>query len=344
MKIRKVFLQGIAICLVWMTMLTHSLAATEPPAVWRFGLEEIEGSVQDIYAQAFKKKVEDKSQGEVVVDIYSYGMLGESEDLTALTAIGTLQLTHASMGIIGAQVPEMQVFTIPYLFSADDELNQRVLSSNPTLYEILGNALIDQDLRLMTIYLEGDMVWSTNKLIRKPRDFNQFKMRVMNSSLVIETFKLFGAQALPLPYSQVYGSLQARIIDGQSNPIFSIEEMKFYEVTEYLIWSGQQKFTTSVLANQAWYLTLSSAHKRILSETIEELSPYIFEQQTKLNKAQLKTIKESKPSMTMVTLTKREKAAFKKASDPIRKQYIENAGEAGKRLLEALEADFNNVK
>ncbi|WP_407334445.1 TRAP transporter substrate-binding protein DctP [Enterovibrio sp. 27052020O] len=344
MKMGKVFLQGIAAFVLWMTAITCSLAATEAPTVWRFGLEEIEGSVQDIYAQAFKHKIEDKSQGQISVDIYSYGMLGESEDLTELTAIGTLQLTHASMGIIGGLVPEMQVFTIPYLFSANDELNQKVLSSNPTLYEILGNALIDQDLRLMTIYLEGDMVWSTNKLIKKPKDFDQFKMRVMNSSLVIETFKLFGAQPIPLPYSQVYGSLQAHIIDGQTNPIFSIEEMKFYEVTEYLIWSGQQKFTTSVIANQAWYLSLSAEHKRILNETIEELTPYIFEQQAALNQTQLNIIKATKPSMTMVTLTQREKAAFMKISESVKKQYVDNVGEAGKRLLEALEKDFAKSK
>ncbi|WP_028022421.1 TRAP transporter substrate-binding protein DctP [Enterovibrio calviensis] len=324
-----VLLASLSIC--------SAFAAESSTKVWRFGLEEIEGSVQDIYAQAFKRKVEDKSKGEVLVDIYSYGMLGESEDLTNLTANGTLQLTHASVGILGAYIPEMQVFTIPYLYSNNDAHTKDVLATNPTIYEIVGNALIDKDLRLMTLYLEGDMVWSTNKPIRKPTDFNEFSMRVMNSSLVIKTFELLGATPVPMPYSQVYGALQARIVSGQTNPVFSIEEMKFYEVTEYLIWAGQQKFTTSVLANQAWYLSLSPAHKRMLNETIEELTPYIFEQQTALNSAQLAAIKKSKPSMGIIKLTKREQAAFKAASAPVRLQYIENTGPTGQRLLDALE-------
>ncbi|WP_429738149.1 TRAP transporter substrate-binding protein DctP [Enterovibrio makurazakiensis] len=337
MKCNK-FLKGISLSVVWITLSICSASANENAAeVWRFGLEEIEGSVQDIYAQAFKRKIEDKSQGEIVVEIYSYGMLGESEDLTNLTANGTLQLTHASVGILGAQIPEAQVFTIPYLFSNNDDHNQAVLANNPAIYEILGNALIDQDLRLMTLYLEGDMVWSTNKLIRKPSDFAQFKMRVMNSSLVIKTFELLGATAIPMPYSQVYGSLQAHIVNGQTNPIFSIEEMKFYEVTEYLIWAGQQKFTTSVLANQAWYLALPAPHKLILNETIEELTPYIFEQQIALNNTQLAAIKKSKPSMALIRLTKKEQALFKTISTPIRQQFIQNSGQPGQRLLEALD-------
>lgn len=251
-----------ALFLVGVCLATLSLDAaaseSEKAEVWHFGLEEIEGSVQDIYAQAFKKRIEEKSQGKVIVDIYSYGLLGESEDLTTLTTIGTLQLTHASAGIIGAQFPQFQVFTIPYLFTPDDAHNQKILANSPAIYDIIGNALIDGGLRLLTLYLEGDMVWSTKTPVYRPSDLEDFRMRVMNSPLVIDTFERYGAEAIPLPYSQVYGALQANIVDGQSNPVFAIEEMKFYEVTDYLIWSGQSKFVTSVIANQAWYLSLST--------------------------------------------------------------------------------------
>ncbi|KKD60244.1 C4-dicarboxylate ABC transporter [Grimontia sp. AD028] len=335
---------------LFMVTLTFSLSLSvqasseEERVVWRFGLEEIEGSVQDIYAKEFKRIIEEKSGGEVVVDIYSYGTLGESEDLTALTTLGTLQLTHASVGIIGSLVPEMQVFNIPYIYSHDDELNQSVIASNPTLYEVLGNALIDQDLRLMTLYLEGDMVWSTNQEVVKPSDFKQFRMRVMNSPLVIESFQLYGADAVPLPYSQVYGALQANIVDGQTNPVFSIEEMKFYEVTEYMIWPGKQKFTTSVIANQAWYLSLSPEHKTLLRETFQGLSDYILEKQQALNKKQLATIKAFKPSMTFITLNRSQQNAFKKLAEPVRSRYVELVGKPGERLLEALDEALAHKK
>ncbi|KXF83448.1 TRAP transporter substrate-binding protein DctP [Enterovibrio coralii] len=309
--------------------------------VWRFGLEEIDGSVQDVYAQEFKRLVESKSEGKIKVDIFSYGTLGESEDLTALTANGTLQLTHASTGILGDLISEIQVFTIPYLFSADDRINQQVLSTNKVIYEVIGDALIDKNLRLMTLYLEGEMVWSTNKLVRHPRDFGGFKMRVMNAPLIKQTYTLFGAEPIPLPYSQIYGALQTSIIDGQVNPLFAIEEMKFYEVTDYLIWAGQQRFTTSIIANQSWYLSLSKHEKEMLGEAFKHMSDYIYQHQIALNAAQLKKIRHYKPDMILVHLTQRERNRFKKLAAPVRKAYLEENGDKGKRLLLTLEEAFS---
>lgn len=327
---------------VCFTIFSVCAESVKEPIVWRFGLEEIEGSVQDIYAQEFKRRIEEKSEGSVLVDIYSYGMLGESEDLTALTALGTLQLTHASVGIIGNLVPEMQVFNIPYIYSHDDALNQSVIASNPVVYDVIGNALSDQGLHLITLYLEGDMVWSTNWEVVSPDDFKGFRMRVMNSPLLIESFRLYGADTQILPYSQVYGALLTRIIDGQTNPVFSIEEMKFYEVTDYMIWPGGHKFTTSVIANQQWYLSLSPAHKSLLRETVNELTRYIFEQQLALNKAQLTKIKFFKPHMTFITLTRNQQNAFKKLASPLRERYIELTGKQGERLLNALDDAFGH--
>ncbi|PKF50106.1 TRAP transporter substrate-binding protein DctP [Enterovibrio nigricans] len=332
---------GILLVVLWANRL---IANEEETKIWRFGLEEIEGSVQDVYAQEFKRTIETKSNGAITIDIYSYGTLGESEDLTALTANGTLQMTNASTGILGDLIPEIQVFTIPYLFSMDDRINQRVLHDTKVIYEIIGDALIDNNLRLMTLYLEGEMVWSTNKLIRHPRDFRGFKMRVMNAPLIRQTYTLFGAEPVPLPYSQIYGALQSSIIDGQVNPLFAIEEMKFYEVTDYLIWAGQQRFTTSVLANQAWYLSLTKHEKEILRDTFSEMSEFIYQHQTTLNAAQLKKIKYYKPDMILVHLTQRERSRFKKLAAPVRRTYIEESGENGKRLLMSLEKAFSAQK
>ncbi|SFP00889.1 TRAP-type C4-dicarboxylate transport system, substrate-binding protein [Enterovibrio norvegicus DSM 15893] len=311
------------------------------PTTWRFGLEEIEGSLQHIYAKAFKKRIEEKTQGAIDVDIYSYGTLGESEDLTNLTAQGTVQLAHASTGILGKRIPEMQVFTLPYLLSHDGQRNKRILSSNSTLYGVLGNALIDQNLRLLTLYSEGDMVWTTNELIRHPRDFDAFKMRVMSAPLNIDTFRLYGADPVSLPYSEIYSALQSYRVDGQSNPIFAIEEMRFYEVTDYMIWSGQQKFITSIIANQAWYLRLPADQKKALRSTITEMTDIIHERQEALNHSQLNTIKREKPDMVMLTLNSQQKRAFKQRAKPVREKYIEMTGKQGKRLLEALEKAFD---
>ncbi|WP_434360733.1 TRAP transporter substrate-binding protein DctP [Parasalinivibrio latis] len=308
---------------------------------WKFALEEIQGSVQDAYAQQFKKLVESKSGGDVTVEVYPYGTLGQSEDLTELTANGILQFTHASPGIFGSFVPEMQVFSIPYLLSQDNEVNKRVLGSSETIYKTLGGKLEPKNLKLLTMYPEGEMVWTTNREIRNPEDFDNFKMRVMASPMLVEAYKSFGADPTPLPYSEVYGALQLKMVDGQVNPIFAIEEMKFYEVTDYMIWAGQQQFTTTVITNNEWYRSLPEERQKLVSDVVSEMNDYIFAKQDEFNAARLEKIKKAKPEMKMVQLTEEERSVFKEASMSLREKYVDLAGDSGKQVLEALEAEFN---
>ena len=205
---------------------------------WKFAIEEIQGSVQDAYASKFKEIIEQKTNGDITVAVYPYGTLGTSGELTELAITGIIQFANASPGHLGTLVPEILVFSIPYLLSQNDEVNKKILTESQTIYEDLAGDLEKKGLQLLTMYPEGEQVWTTNKPIRKPEDFKGFKMRVMVSPMLIEAYRAYGADPTPLPYSEVYGALQLKMIDGQVNPIFAIEEMKFYEVTDYMIWSG----------------------------------------------------------------------------------------------------------
>ncbi len=317
-------------------MMSQAAVAEE----WKFAIEEITGSVQDRYAQEFKRLVEEKTDGEVTVTVYPYGTLGTSADLTELVTQGALQFANASPGHLGTLVQEIQVFSVPYLLSDNNEANKKVLSESEVIYDTLGSDFEDKGLKLLTMYPEGEMVWTTNREVRKPEDFDNFKMRTMVSPMLIEAYKAFGASPTPMPYGEVYGGLQLKQIDGQVNPIFAIEEMKFYEVTDYMIWAGQQQFTTTVVTGADFYNGLSDDRRKMLDETVAELSDYIFKVQDEYNKERLEKIKKAKPDMKMIELTDEEKAVFEKAAMQAREKFIEMTGDSGKKILNDLEAEI----
>lgn len=323
---------------------TVGLALVGPAAAadeWKFAIEEISGSVQDKYAQEFKRLIEEKSGGDVTVTIYPYGALGTSADLTELVTQGAIEFANASPGHLGTMVPEIQVFSLTYLLSDNNEANKKVLTESPIIYDTLGDDFEKKGLKLLTMYPEGEMVWTTNRKITKPADFDNFKMRVMVSPMLIEAYKAFGASPTPMPYGEVYGGLQLKQIDGQVNPIFAIEEMKFYEVTDYMIWAGQQQFTTTVVTNSDWYnADISDEQRKMIDETIDELGDYIFKIQEKYNTERLEKIKEAKPDMKMIELTPEQRDAFREASMPARDQFVEMVGPRGKEILDALVAEI----
>ena len=312
--------------------------------VWRFAIEEISGSVQDAYVQEFKKRIEAKSGGAVRVQIYPYGSLGTIEDIIELAAMGAIQFSNASPGHLGKLLPEVQVLSIPYLLSENDDVNKDVLRNSRVLYGSIGAELAERGLKLLTIYPEGKMVWTTNRPIRDPEDFKNFKMRTMNSPILIEAYRAFGASPTPLPYSEVYGGLQLHIIDGQVNPVFAIEEMKFYEVSDYMIWAGQQTFTTTVVTNSDWYKALPREQRRWIDETVDEMVDVIFDIARDYNYERLEIIRKNAPDLEFIQLSAEERAAFKERAKALHKTFIKMAGPKGADILDRLQREIGEAE
>ncbi|GAA0591720.1 TRAP transporter substrate-binding protein DctP [Caenispirillum bisanense] len=323
-----------------------SLSAAQAET-WKFALEEIEGSVQDQYAKRFKELVEERTGGEVTVQIYPYGALGTSSQLTELVANGTLEFANASPGHLATMVPEIGVFNLPYILSSQEEVNKQVLTEGSTVYEMLAPRFEDKNLKLITMYPEGEMVWTTNREVRSPDDMRGFKMRTMTSPILTESYKAMGADPTPMPYGEVYGALQLGQIDGQVNPVFAIEEMKFYEVSDYMIWAGEQEFTTTVVTNANFFNGLPDDRKKVVEEVTAELADFIFEVKQQYAQERLEKIRQARPDLPMIELSEEERARFQEAAMQARDVYIGmtgGAGGEGEQVLEALTREIEQLE
>ena len=316
--------------------LTACDAGVPQGEVWRFAIEETRGSVQDAYAQRFAEKIEEATGGEVDVIVYPYGTLGTSDHITEQLHNGTLELATASPGHLGKLIPELQVFLLHYALP-DTAEGARAALADPRVTAMLDALYREKGLRYMGAFSEGWQVWTTQKEVRSPEDFEGVKFRVMTSPLLVAAYQAYGASPTPLPYSEVYGALQLRMIDGQVNPIFAIQEMSFYEVTDYLIFAGQAQFFTTVAANPDFIDALSDERRELLFDTFAELEDEIGEIEERYNRDRLEIILDRKPDIEVIELTPEERARFRDASRPVREVYLEMAGPRGAELLELLQ-------
>lgn len=328
------------ICFIFMGFGCKS--AENTPRVWRFALEEIKGGVQDAYATRFKELIEEKSQGEIQVSIYPYGTLGTSDQLTELVNNGSVHFSMASPGYIGKLIPEVQVLLLHFLFSDRDSVNQEVfrrlqnLSTFDTLYR-------EKGLKFLAVYPEGWMAWTTRNKIEKPEDFQGVKFRVMTSPLLLASYSSYGASPVSMPYAEVYSGLQLKMIDGQANPVFAIEDMSFYEVTDHLIFPRHAQFVTTAIAGEEFFDNLPPDEKQMVEETVLELNDYIYQVQQEFNQERLKRIQENS-SIQISSLNDTQRALFAKRYGPVREQFIALAGERGKSLLQDIEALVKQVE
>lgn len=321
--------------------LAPSLAQAEE---WKFAIEEIPGSIMDSYAQEFKKRIESATHGDVTVRIYHLGSLGTPTELVEQASDGVIQFANVSVGNLGTIVPESQVFLLPYTLPSDSAAVSKLLGSSQAIRTDLGQDFEDKGLKLHTLYSEGPQVWTTNRAIRTPADFKNFKMRVMVSPILLKGYEDLGASPTPLPFGEVYGALQLKQVDGQVNPVSAIEEMKFYEVTDYMIWAGEQELVTSVMSGSDWYDSLTPERQKLISETTAGLQGYIHDVVSRFNREKLESIKAAKPDLKMIQLTEAEREVFRERSQATHSAYIAMAGQRGQKLLDELTAEANSLQ
>jgi tripartite ATP-independent transporter DctP family solute receptor len=308
-------------------------------AEWKFALEEAIHEVQGVYATKFKEVVEAESDGEITVTIYPYGTLGESADVTELTQAGVLQLANASPGFTGSIIPEVQVFSVPYLLPEDQDVLNEFFRNSELIREGFDPLFEQQGLAVIDFYPEGEFVMTTKEPVRARDDLEGVKFRVMTSPLLVETYNAFGATPTPLPWGEVYSSLQLNMIGGQENPMFFVESTKMYEVTDYIVFTGHNTYTTTVVGNLNWYNSLSEEERAILDEAQSAAFEHIVDYQETLAEDALAKILEAKPEMEVIRLSDAEREPFREAAEAVEVKFVEMAGGQAEEILEQFKAD-----
>jgi len=192
----------------------------------------------------------------------------------------------------------------------------------------------------MSIIEEGWQIWTSNKPLRKPADFMGLTFRVMSSPFLITAYRLYGAYVITVPYGQIYHDLELGAIDAETQPFFAIQEMKFYQVQDYMIKANQLPFIGTFAANHEFIRGLPQNIRAVIDDAIEGANEYIFDFEPKLNEKRRQMIMQAKPSMKYIELTDAEISAFKEKAKPLRQKYLKMGGEGAKEVLDAVIKDI----
>jgi len=218
------------------------------------------------------EKVAEKSKGRMRMDIYPSGQLGAERDLIELLQIGSLAMTKVSTAPLEAFVPEMKIFGIPYVFR-DDEHRWNVLSG-----EIGKRLLLAGDeyfLRGMCYYDAGSRSFYTkDRPINSPADLQGIKIRVMKSITSVKMVQALGGSATPIPWGELYTSLQQGVVDGAENNPPSFYLSRHYEVCKYYSLDEHTSVPDILLMSTVVWNALSPEEQNWLQEAVDESVEY----------------------------------------------------------------------
>ncbi|WP_255437479.1 DctP family TRAP transporter solute-binding subunit [Thalassobacillus sp. CUG 92003] len=308
---------------------------------WKFVTEEVEGQVQYEYAEEFAKRMNEKSDGQVNIEVYEFGGLGSEVDQVEQLQSGAVEMAVMSPGFTGNMVKEGQVFALHFLFPDSVETTQQILTESEALNTDLREKYEEHSISPLSYWTEGAMQWTSSKKIESPEDFQNFKMRTQESPLILESYKAYGADPTPMSWSELYTALDRGTVQGQENPIFFIGDASFHEVQDYMTISNHNNYVAMTTVNTEWYDGLPEEMQTMVDETTQEMQEWVFEEQDEQNQKFLEEIKNDSENPTeVVELTEEQRQAFKDKAMPVRDFYREEVSTVDGEILDKLQEEI----
>lgn len=288
----------------------------------RFGHDMPEGTAQHISALRFADIVRYKSKGRVHIEVFPNQQLGTDQQMVAMASAGELAITLPPTSKITSLVPELQVLDLPFLFPNREDLYDILdgVSGRSLLEKLSSHGLIG-----VSFWESGFKHFTANRPIHRPEDFQGLNIRVMKSQVIMDQFKAFGANPVPIDFHKTYQALGEGGVAGQENPLVSIVNMKFYEVQPHLTLSNHAYLAHALVFSKQIFESLPQDIQKVLEETAREITYFerkeIVEQEQEL----IEFLKSS--GLKVYTLTKEERRSFEEASRQVAEKFAEKHGE-----------------
>jgi len=190
--------------------------------------------------------------------------LGSDTQMQQALIGGAQEMMVGSTATLVGLVPEMAVWDTPFLFSSAKEAD--AVLDGPVGDKI--KAKLEAKGMVGLVYWENGFRNLTNskRPVARLEDLNDIKLRVMQNNVFLDSFKALGANAVPLPFSELFTALETRAVDGQENPYNTIVSIKFYEVQKYLTVTNHVYSPWIVTVSKKWWDGLSTAEKKVLQD------------------------------------------------------------------------------
>jgi len=287
--------------------------------------------------EKFKEIVEKNSGGKIKVNVFPSGALGSDQANVSAIQGGTLEMASMNSGIFANQVKEFAIFDFPFMFGSSKEADAVV---DGAFGKKLHARLEEKGIVGLGYYELGFRHISNSKRpINKVEDLEGLKLRVIPNPINVDWVKALGANPTPLPFPELYAALEQKAVDGQENPVATINGAKLYEVQKNLALTGHQYNPQSVIISKKFWEKLSAAEKKIIGEAVTESAKYQREQSRKLESSILDNLKKNGMQVTQLS-----EAEMSKLRDKMRPVTAKYGVTVGQDLVKEVQAEIEKVR
>ncbi len=283
-----------------------------------------------IAASLLEKRVNEEMNGTACMEVFPNSQLYNDNKVLEAILLGDVQMAAPSLSKFEKFTKKFRIFDLPFLFK-DIEAVEGFQASDAG--QKLLNSMRRKGLQGLAYWHNGLKQLSATKPLLVPADAKGLKFRIQASDVLKAQFEAVGANPQKMSFSEVYGSLQTGVIDGQENTWSNIYGKKFFEVQDGVTESNHGIIDYLVVTSREWWDGLPGDVRDQLAGILAKVTAERNAESTAINEENKQLI--VKAGSEVRKLTSAQRAMWVEAMKPVWKQF---EGDIGADLIKSAQS------
>lgn len=292
-----------------------------------------EDSFYGRFGKLFQQKVAEETNGAIEVKLRCCNQISSEDEAFKAMQLGTVDGFFITANNVSPHWPLMDVTVLPYIFQNAEHLD-RVLNGE------VGQQMKDQLQADTSVHLLafGPALYrdfyNSVRPVNSMADMEGLKIRVPKNEVMIATFEAFGANPVPLAWSETPTALQTGTVDGGDNGTSFIRDMKFFEFEPHLVILEHFVAFAPLFASDVFMNKLNDEQRQQIQAAANAASAE-FAAQVASETEEIRAWLVSEGGMAR---TDPDKTDFIKAAQGVQQEFAERRGADFVALVEAIQA------
>ena len=210
-----------------------AVVLAQSPRVLNLGFSTPVESDYGVFATKLAQLVKERMGGAIDVKIRCCAIIATEDDAFKALQLGTVDAYFISQNNVSPHFPLMDILVLPYIFQSTAHV--RKIRDGAVAAELAERLRKATGVHLLSWgAVSYRDFYNSKRPINEVKDLAGLKVRVPKNEVMIQTFRAFGSEPIPLAWSETPAALQTGAVDGSDNGTSVIKSMKFFEFSKHL--------------------------------------------------------------------------------------------------------------
>ncbi|MDR2600842.1 MAG: TRAP transporter substrate-binding protein [Spirochaetaceae bacterium] len=271
--------------------------------------------------QVFKPQIEQKTNGEITIEVYHSGTLGNEQTLWDSVRNGSIEIVIVG-SVMNSEYKPMLISDWPFLYRDLDHAKAVWTGSFSEEFIAGFNAKFPAT-RMLAVGPNSARTFTSNKELTSVDHFKGQKFRMPANPIHTGIVTDLGGSAQVIPLNELFNALQTGVVDGQDNGMVTVLSEKLNEVQKYLYETNHIVATMEIIANAGVLDGLSAKNQEIVRNASKEAAAWAWDKYIQSVDIDRQTLIETGVTVTGCS-PEDQKRIIEAISPTLNKLYAEN--------------------